>query len=407
MEEMIRTNRLLAAPIMAAIVLGLILMSAFLPMVKMSPKHIPVGIVAADEGEIGQTLASKFLENAPETVKFIPYDSVEQLESAMNERDVYGALVLPADFSGKIGTLQTEKPEKATVQIYINEGANATVSALMQNALTNMVTMLNVQLSTQMLTAVQQKADEMKAQLAPVLQAQGNNSPLAQLGNLISPIQPSKVLDYANPVQTEIIKVNETGQLSNAPIAFLTGTWFTSMIGGVVLYLTGNKRKYASRADQFKWNIVQTILPFVYALVAGYVLTWYSTWLYGFEYEHFHKVALYIAICVAAFTWMIFATLRWLKLPSMAIYVLLMFFSMAAAQLAPEMLPAFYRDYIVSWLPIRIYAEGLREVLFFSKNLINNYSLTLIWIMVIGLIIVWLKNVLEKTETKESVREGT
>ena len=169
-----------------------------------------------------------------------------------------------------------------------------------------------------------------------------------------------------------------------------------------MLYLVGNKRPFASKAEKIKFNTLQSVMPFVYALIAGYVATWYSTWLLGFELEHFNRVALYIAICVAAFTFMIFATLRWLKLPSIAVYVLLMFFSMSAVQMAPEMMPSFYRDYIVSWLPLRIYAEGLKEVLFFSHDVINNYSVALIWVLIIGLILVWIKNLVEKTEAKQS-----
>ena len=338
-EKLGNSNRLFIVPIIFVIVLGLILMTAMLPMMKMNPKDVPIGLVTADEGEMGTTLADTLLENAPEVVKFTQFDSTEALENAMDEREVYGALVLPADFSAKIATLQTDAPEKATVQIYINEGANATVSTLVQTALTNMVTMMNTQLSSQMLTAVQEKTDAMKDQLLPVFQAQGQDSPLAQAGEMISPIQPSKVQDFANPLQSEVIKFNETGDLSNAPMAYMIVTWLTSLIGAVVLYLVGSKRSFALRADKLKFNTLQSILPFVYALFAGYVATWYSSWLYGFEFEHFNQVALYIALCVTAFTFMIFATLRWLKLPSIVIYVLLMFFSMSAITLAPEMLP--------------------------------------------------------------------
>ena len=403
MAKLGNSNRLFFVPIIVVIVLGLILMTAILPMVKMSPKNIPLGLVVADEGEMGGNLAEALLANAPELVKFTQYDSIEELEAAMDERDAYGALVLPSDFSSKVATLQTDAPEKAIAQVYINEGANATVSTLVQSALTNMVNVLNTQLSTQMLTTVQAKTDEMKQQLAPVFQAQGEASPLAQVGNMISPIQPSKVQDFANPIQSEIVKVHETGDLGNAPIAFLTITWFSSLVGAVMLYLVGNKRPFDSRADKLKFNTLQSLMPFVYALIAGYVATWYSTWLLGFDLPNFNRVALYIAVCVAAFTFMIFATLRWLKLPSIVIYVLLMFFSMAAVQMAPEMMPVFYRDYVVSWLPLRIYADGLKEVLFFSQNVINPYSMSLIWILAVALVIVWIKNLVEKPVSKQEL----
>ncbi|MEK4531705.1 ABC transporter permease [Solibacillus sp. FSL K6-1554] len=395
------SNRLFIVPIIAALVLGLIFMTAILPMVKMDPKNVPIGLVVVDEGEMGANLANTLLEHAPELVEFSLYDSVEMMGKAMDEKEVYGGLVLPADFSAQVATLQTETPERASVQIYINEGANATAATLVQTALSNIVTGLNTQLSGQILLAVQAKTDVIKEQLAPVLQAEGG-SMLAQVSAMISPIQPSVVQDFANPIQSEIIKVNETGKLGNAPLAFMTVTWFVSLIGAAMLYLVGNKRTFSSKGAKLKFNTIQSVMPFIYAFVAGYMATWYSTWLLGFDLEYFNRTALFLALCISAFMYMIFATVRWLKLPSIVIYVLLTFFSMSAVQLAPEMIPAFYKDYIISWLPLRYFVEGLKEVLFFSHNVINSYSIILIWVLVIAFILVWVKNLSEKTEIAET-----
>lgn len=402
MNQLKNSNRIFILPLIVALVFGLIIMPALMPIVKMDPKDVPIGLVVTDEGDIGTTLAEELPKNAPDIVKFIQYDSTEELKTAMDEREVYGALELPADFSSKIATLQTDSPEKATANIYINEGANMSAATLVENALTNMVTMFNKKLSTQMLTAVEDQTEQMKEQLEPVIQAQEEGSPLAEISNFISPIQPSKVQDFANPIESEIIKVHETGNLGNAPTAFLTMTWIVSLIGAVMLYLSGTDRTFTTKADKLKFNTIQSVMPFVYALTTGYVATWYSTWILGFEFESFNRTALYIAICVAAFTFMIFATLRWLKLPSIAIFVVLMFFSMAAVQMPAEMMPAFYRDYIFSWLPLRIYADGLKEVLFYSQDLINSYSSILIWILIIGLVLVWIKNLIEKTNRSDS-----
>ena len=402
MGKLENSNRLFFVPFIAILILGIIFMIAVLPMVKMNPKNVPIGLVVADEGAMGKALADALVTGAPELVKFKSFDSMKALQDAMDDREVYGALVLPEDFSSKVATHQTNTPEKATALIYINEGANATVSTVVQSALTNMVSGLNTQLSSQMLTAAQAKTDKMKQQLDTVLKVQGEDSQFAQLNEMISPIQPSKVQDFANPIQSEVFKVNETGSLGNAPIAFMTITWFSSLIGAVMLYLAGNKHTFASRLEKMKFNALQSFMPFVYGLAAGYAATWYSTWLLDFEFAHFNRTALFISICVTAFTFMIFATLRWLKLPSIAIYVLLMFFSMAAVQLAPEMMPSFYRDYIISWLPLRFFVEGLREVLFFSHEVINRYSVVLLGVLAITLLLVWIKNVVEKTETKQS-----
>lgn len=401
MEKVMNSNRVLMAPVIVIMVIGLILMPAILPIVKMNPKHVPIGLVVLDEGEIGKTLTEKLLENAPDVVEFKQFETEDSLNEAMFDREIYGGFVLPEDFSSKIETLQSEQPEKAVVRIYINEGANAQAATSVETALTNMVTMMNDQLSEQMLTQIQAKTDEMKEQLAPLFEAQGDNSPLAQVDAMISPIEPSKVHDFAHPIESETIKVNEANELGNAPIAYLMVTWFSSMIGAIVLYLAGTKRSFSSKAEKWKFHALQSILPFIYALIAGYTFTWYSTWIFEFELESFHKVTLYIAVTVSTFIFMIFATLRWLSLPSIVIFILLMFFSMPSVMLVPEMMPAFYRDYIVTWLPMRIYAEGLRELLFFSKDFMNGYTNILIWILVIALVLVWMKNIVEKPKMKD------
>lgn len=396
MEKLANSNRIFLIPIIAVLILGLIFMPANIPTVKMNPKDLPIGLVVSDEGEMGATLSQALLANAPEAVKFTEYESVDALKTAMDHREAYGALVIPADFSSKLATLQTPTPEKATMQIYINEGANATVATIVQTALTTMVSAMNTNVSTQMLTAVQVKTDEMKETLTPILTAQGENSPLAQVGAMISPIAPNKVQDFANPIQSDIVKVHEVNGLASVPASLLTVVWFASLIGAVMLFLAGNKRIFATKADKLKFNTMQSILPFVYAIFGGYVITWYSTWILGFEYASFNKVALFVSLAIAAFIFMIFATLRWLKLPSIILYVLMMFFSMAAVQLAPEMVPDFYRDYIISWLPLRFFVEGLKDVLFFTGNVFNEYGIVLVWILVVALVLVWIKNLVEK-----------
>ena len=78
---------------------------------------------------MGATLAEALLAKATELVIFTQYDSVKDLEAAIDNREVYGAFVLPADFSSRVAILQTETPEKTKAHV-INEGANATVVQL-------------------------------------------------------------------------------------------------------------------------------------------------------------------------------------------------------------------------------------------------------------------------------------
>lgn len=98
MDKVFRSNHLLMAPIMVMILLGLILMTAILPMVKLNLKNIQFGLVDLDEESMGQTLAEKFTENAPYVLKVSQFDSLEALQKGIDEREIFGAFVLLEDF---------------------------------------------------------------------------------------------------------------------------------------------------------------------------------------------------------------------------------------------------------------------------------------------------------------------
>src|SRR5699024_5955411 len=194
-EKLKKSKRIFIIPIVFIIVFGLLILPAFIPIVKANPENLPIGLVVSDEGEFGQNISGELPDKAPDAIKIITYDSVEDMETAMNEREIYGAIEFPKDFSSQIKSLQSAEPEKAVANIYVNEGANAMAATMVETALTNMVSMLNDQISNQMLTTIQEKADQIKNELAPVIEGQGNDSPLAQLPAMISPIQPERVQD--------------------------------------------------------------------------------------------------------------------------------------------------------------------------------------------------------------------
>jgi|SRR5690625_2226663 len=91
-------------------------------LIKSEVKNLPLGLLLLDEGELVKTMAEKIPENAGDRISFEIYTSSEELEQALDEKEIYGALVFPKDFSEKLISLQGEKSEQALVQIYINEG---------------------------------------------------------------------------------------------------------------------------------------------------------------------------------------------------------------------------------------------------------------------------------------------
>src|SRR5690625_2953680 len=246
-----------------------------------------------------------------------------------------------------------------------------------ETALSTMVQGINAQVSSQLLEEISEQAGRLKEEIASALRELEETLPLENLRDLISPIQPERVLDLANPLTYEIIKVHEAGDLANSPVAFITLIWIGSILGAVVLYLSGKDRKYKDQADQVKFYLLQSILPFIYGIVGAYIAAWYSTWIFGFSYASFHQMALYLALAITSFIVMIFATLRFFGLPSLAIYIILMFFSMPALQLPREMMQTSTVNICIPY-PSASFGDGLRDLLFYSHSLWNSYS----WILV-------------------------
>ncbi len=82
-----------------------------------------------------------------------------------------------------------------------------------------------------------------------------------------------------------------------------------------------------------------------------------------------------------------------------------MFFGLPLLQIAPEMLPTFYVDWIYPWLPFRFMFEGLKEILFFSGELWNAAAMTLCWIAVTSILIILLYVINRKSYTNDSAEE--
>lgn len=119
-----------------------------------------------------------------------------------------------------------------------------------------------------------------------------------------------------------------------------------------------------------------------------------------YKFADFNHVALFLSLTCATFILLILAITVWIQFASLPIFILLMFFGLPLLQIAPEMLPSFYADWIYPWLPFRFMFEGLKEILFFSGELWGTAAITLCWIAVVS-ILVLLLSVVKRSSYKE------
>ena len=60
------------------------------------------------------------------------------------------------------------------------------------------------------------------------------------------------------------------------------------------------------------------------------------------------------------------------------------------------MIPSFYGNYVLPWIPIRFLVDGIKEILFFGGDVMNSYTNVLIGIGLGGFALLWLKNLVMK-----------
>ncbi|MFB7156076.1 YhgE/Pip domain-containing protein [Lysinibacillus sp. NPDC056232] len=100
---------------------------------------------------MGETIVTNLKENAPDTVKFIEYDSA--MKDGMKERETYGGIVISKDFSNQIASLQSEAASPTDLELYVNEGVNTNVATSMENVLKQITRQISSNVSAQMLAS--------------------------------------------------------------------------------------------------------------------------------------------------------------------------------------------------------------------------------------------------------------
>lgn len=355
----------------AVLVILIIFGSVQIPGAHSSPKSLPIGLLVEDKGEMGQSFAeliqekvSAAAEDKEPMIEWIVLENEKQMEKKMADQTLYGALVIPENFTQQYASLQSPAPTSPTLQIFINQGKNATVATIVNQALTGVVTQMNVQLSNQLLAAMEQ-----------------NNIPLTvEQGRL-----------FTSPIQSSTVNLHETGSLNNAPMAFFQPIWLASVVSAIFLWLACKNRLFTSSIEQFKLRALQVLLAVLLGLLAGFTLPWITTWMLDYEFESYVNIACFLSISCISFILMILAVITWIGYAGIPIFILFMFYGLPLLQLTPEMMPAFYKDWIFSWLPMRFMFDGVREVLFYSGKVWNDGALRLLWISIAGILLMLAK----------------
>ncbi|MFC5470744.1 YhgE/Pip domain-containing protein [Cohnella suwonensis] len=314
------------------------------------PKDVPVALVVLDQAAnlpnggtlaVGEMMKMKLTENKEMPISWTIVGSEEEARSGIDDRDYYGALILPADLSAGVASLAGPEPKPATVQIIASEGLNAQAATVVKQGLGQAMRMVNADLSKSLLDQMSKMTEQV-----PISVAQA----------LLAPIN----------VQEETVHaVGTNNATGNAPGMLTQIMWMGSLVTAMILFLAGgNAMKGGAR--RLSTIAMQPVAGVVITGIASGFLIWMASSWYGMELAQATETWLFLWLAGATFYMLQSALLNWIGIPAMAILVLLMFFSMPLLNMAPEFLSSASHDWIYSWTPLRFVSGGLREVMYFG-----------------------------------------
>lgn len=328
------------------IIFGLAMMGSVLGA---KPKSVPIMLAVLDQpadlpvgGQLalGETVRKQITGNGQIPVEWRIAASEEEALAALDSQEAYGALVIPADFSSGVLSIQSAEPKPAVVKLYVNEGMNAQGTAAARNVLGQISKTVGLELSRQVLEQVGKTTEQI---------------PVGAAQSLLTPFTAQEIVVHP-------VGMNNGG--GNAPNMLTQIMWMGSLVISICLFFASQ----AARAAGGRWGVAagQALAGLVLTAGASGFLVWMASSWYGMEIADLGATWLFLWLAAAAFFLMQSALLSWLGMPAIALLVLLLFFSLPVIGMAPEFMPQATQDWLYSWTPFRYAASGLRSQLYFG-----------------------------------------
>lgn len=357
-------NKFFIFAVIAAIFMTLIMTIAQIPSVKSKPESINVGIVNQDKGQFGKNITKKIKANKTKAdgakkamFKWHEYQSVKKSNQELSSQGNYATIIIPKDFSKKMaGFVKTN--QKPDIQIKINKGRNNTLSGTVETILTGIFTKVSKGIGANLLSGIDAKNIPMKA---------------SQAGQI------------ADPIQTKVTYVHNTKNLEAANSVFFQPIWIASLIITLLLYYAGKSINPLDRKSMAKVKIGQLIMTTILSFVVGFGTLFYVNTILGYQFGQNTMIGFFLTLTTFAFIMLFSGFISWMGLPGMAIFGLPLFFSMPLMAMAPQLLPEFYQNWILPWIPMRFLYDGARELIYYGSNFWNQNSMYLLITLCIGL----------------------
>lgn len=344
--------------VMLVIVIHLLLAYAsFGPTVTSELNEIPIGFINSDQGvgdeNLGLILEQEIQGADSEEIKWIQYDSISAMYEALDEKVIYGSLVLPPDLTESVFTLQSERPRQAIVEVVLNEGMNTTGANTVQSIITGIINEMNREIRNDMLGSMQQMDLQLKPEQAAAL-----TEPLI--------------------IQTSISHPVGEQARGHLPLMFTVLLWLGSLIGSLSIWLLLHRKNQI--ASEFVGT--QILSGIALAIIQAFSTMVVIGWLMGIELVNYGYLIMFLILTAFVFFLIQSSVLNWLGFKGWPLLIMVWLFGLPVASLPPEFLSPFYRLAIYSWIPFRFSVEGLSSIMFFDTG--GNLSSMLAVLSVMG-----------------------
>ncbi|WRS29226.1 ABC transporter permease [Actinomycetaceae bacterium MB13-C1-2] len=341
-----------AVPALMVLLIGCVMALIFYPILNMKPQELPFAIVSLDEGAetpAGDMNAGEMMvtglttaetpdgETAP--ISWELMSSQADLDAALENNDYYGALVIPADFTEKQMLAQAGQGEAPVVSVVLDNAKSPMVANQMQASIGAMLAQMDLNADVQIIHTGNSDADA----ASPLTNMMSQNIAVMPLMimSMIGGIVISRILPRTTAAST-------SGRFANLgkQLGYAAGLSLLISLAAVILINT----------------LVHAGAPFLVTTV----FLWFAS---------FAVMSLFLG----AFD---------IAVPLGALAVLLVLFcGMMTAVLPAEMLPPFWANWIVPWVPQPFIAQGIRDILYMGAGLMPRGTGGLLIIGGVGLLL--------------------
>lgn len=339
-------KRALAIPLVVPVVLVCMFSLMFYPMARMELKGLPFAVVCLDEGidmptghvNAGEAMVEQLTDPdaggveeeadsesteggslmSADAVSWVEYGSQEELDAAFDAGEIYGAIVIPENF-----TLSQAAQDvgEANLRVYLDKAKSPLIATQLQSGMSLMLARLGVGADVEVINDGGY-ADEDASPMSGMLLLQVSLLPLV-LGSAVGALVLSRALRLGEGRRGRFAKLAQ--QLGVMVVA--SGVMALCAYAAVIV-------------------VVGAEIPLATSVL--------FMWLAGF--------CVMLLVCGAADVHLALGV---------SVVLLVMGLGNMTGVLPYETLPAFWQDWVYPWAPQRFIGDGLREVFYRGFGVLN------------------------------------